>query len=369
MIRLAVPDIQESDIARVVEVLRSGNLVQAGEVAGFEQALAEFTGIEHGAAVSSGTAALHLALLAIHIHPGDAVIVPAFTFPATANVVEAVGAEVVLCDVDPRTYVMTPEALSACIQRPGKGNIKAVIVVHEFGYPARMAEICALARRNNLRVIEDAACALGTTSDGTHVGAFGDLGCFSFHPRKAVTTGEGGLVVSRDRALIEAVKELRNHGMHMTGSTRDFVVAGLNYRMTEFQAALGAGQLVRFPQRIRDRRKLADCYRELLHDDTRVTLPASDSGHTWQTFMVMLGPGQDRDKVITVLAEKGVQANLGAQAINCLSYYRRRYGWGPDSCPVAARLYNHGLALPLHGRMIEADVREVVAAVSAAVAS
>ena len=369
MIRLAVPDIQEADIARVVEVLRSGNLVQAGEVAGFEQALAEFTGIEHGAAVSSGSAALHLALLSLHIHPGDAVIIPAFTFPATANVVEAVGAEVVLCDVDPRTYVMTPEALSACIQRHGKGNLKAVIVVHEFGYPARMAEICALARKNNLRVIEDAACALGTTSDGTHVGAFGDLGCFSFHPRKAVTTGEGGLVVSRDRALIEAVKELRNHGMRVTGSTRDFVVAGLNYRMTEFQAALGVGQLVRFPQQIRDRRNLVECYQDLLHDDPRVTLPASDSGHSWQTFMVTLGLGQNRDDVITALAEQGIQASLGAQAINCLSYYRGRYGWGPDSCPVAARLYSHGLALPLHGRMIEADVRQVVAAVGTALAS
>lgn len=369
MIRLSVPDIQESDIARVIEVLRSGNLVQAGVVAEFEQALGEFTGIEYGAAVSSGTAALHLALLALRIHPGDAVIVPAFTFPATANVVEAVGAEVVLCDVDPRTYVMTPEALSACIQRYGRGNLKAIIVVHEFGYPARMAEICALAGKYNLRVIEDAACALGTTSDGTHVGAFGDFGCFSFHPRKAVTTGEGGFVVSRDRALTEVVKELRNHGMHMKGSTRDFVIAGLNYRMTEFQAALGVGQLVRFPQQIRDRRKLVECYHDLLHDDPRITLPSSDPGHTWQTFMVTLGLRQNRDDVIIALAGQGIQANLGAQAINCLSYYRRKYGWGPDSWPVAARLYSHGLALPLHGGMTQADVRQVVAAVGAALAS
>lgn len=369
MIRLTVPDIHESDIARVVAVLRSGNLVQAGEVAGFEQALAEFTGIEHGAAVSSGTAALHLALLALRIGPGDAVIVPAFTFPATANVVEAVGAEVVLCDVDPRTYVMTPERFSACIQQYKKGNLKAAIVVHEFGYPARMTEICAVAGKHNLRVIEDAACALGTTSHGTHVGAFGDFGCFSFHPRKAVTTGEGGLVVSRDRTLIEAVKDLRNHGMRVSGSTRDFVIAGLNYRMTEFQAALGTGQLARFRRQIEVRRKLAEQYQEFLHNDPRMTLPASDPGHTWQTFMVTLDPKQDRDRVITALGEKGVQANLGAQAINCLSHYRGKYGWEPDSCPVAAYLYTHGLALPLHGRMGEADVRQVVAAVGSAVAS
>lgn len=369
MIRLAVPDIQESDIARVVEVLRSGNLVQADEVAAFERALAEFTGIPDVAAVSSGTAALHLTLLALRIGPGDAVIVPAFTFPATANVVEAVGADVVLYDVNPATYVMTPEALLACIQRYGKGKLKAVIVVHEFGYPARMAEICAVARKNNLRVIEDAACALGTTSNGTHVGAFGDFGCFSFHPRKAVTTGEGGLVVSSNPSLIEAVKDLRTHGMRVSGSARDFVAAGLNYRMTEFQAALGVGQLARFPQQIRERRKLAGCYRDLLHGEPRVTLPASDPGHTWQTFMVTLGPGQNRDKVITALGEKGVQANLGAQAINCLSYYRGKYGWGPDSCPVAARLYSHGLALPLHGRMVEADVRHVAASVGAVLTS
>lgn len=365
MIRLTVPDIHESDIARVVAVLRSGNLVQAGEVAGFEQALAEFTGIEHGAAVSSGTAALHLALLALRIGPGDAVMVPAFTFPATANVVEAVGAEVVLCDVDPRTYVMTPEGLSACIQQYKKGNLKAVIVVHEFGFPARIAEICAIAGKHNLRVIEDGACALGTTSNGTHVGAFGDFGCFSFHPRKAVTTGEGGLVVSKDLSLIDAVKDLRNHGMRVSGSARDFVTAGLNYRMTEFQAALGIGQLARFASQIKDRRKLAECYRGLLGNETHVTLPAADLGHSWQTFMITLDPGRDRDKVITALGEKGVQANLGAQAINCLSYYRGKYGWGPDTCPVAARLCSHGLALPLHGQMVEGDVRQVVTALGA----
>lgn len=369
MIRLAVPDIQESDIARVAEVLRSGNLVQAGEVAGFEQALAEFTGIEHVAAVSSGTAALHLSLLALNFRPGDAVIVPAFTFPATANVVEAVGADVVLCDVDSKTYVMTPEGLDACIRGHGKRNLKAVIVVHEFGYPARMTEICTLARKNNLRVIEDAACALGTTANGIHVGAFGDLGCFSFHPRKAVTTGEGGLVVSRDRALIESVRELRNHGMRVIGSARDFVAAGLNYRMTEFHAALGGGQLRRFPQQIQERRKLVKCYQDLLQGDARMRLPASDPGHTWQTFMVTLDPRQDRDRVITTLGEKGVQANLGAQAINCLSYYRDKYAWGSESCPVAARLYSHGLALPLHGQMRQTDVRRVVDVLGAALAS
>lgn len=359
MIRLAVPDIQESDITRVVEVLRSGNLVQAREVAGFEQALADFTGIQHVAAVSSGTAALHLALVALRIGAGDAVIVPAFTFPATANVAEAVGAEVVLCDVDPRSYVMTPEALLACITQYRKENLKAVMVVHEFGYPARMKEICAIAGRHNLRVIEDAACALGTTSQGAHVGALGDLGCFSFHPRKAVTTGEGGLVVSKDPALIETVKDLRNHGMRVSGGAREFVVAGLNYRMTEFQAALGTGQLARFPRQIQDRRRLAACYQEWLRNDARMTLPATDPGHTWQTFMVTLDLRQDRDKVISALGEKGIQANLGAQAINCLSYYRGKYGWGPDSCPEAARLYCQGLALPLHSGLTEADVSKV----------
>jgi dTDP-4-amino-4,6-dideoxygalactose transaminase len=297
------------------------------------------------------------------------VIVPAFTFPATANVVEAAGAEVLLCDVDPRTYVMTPEALSTCIQRYKKGNLKAVIVVHEFGFPARMAEICAIAGKHNLRVIEDAACALGTTSHGAHVGAFGDLGCFSFHPRKAVTTGEGGLIVSKDRALIETVKDLRNHGMRVSGAGREFIAAGLNYRMTEFQAALGAGQLARFPRQIQDRRRLVECYQERLRNDARMTLPESDPGHTWQTFMVTLNPRQDRDKVITALGEKGVQANLGAQAINCLSYYRGKYGWGPDTCPVATRLYSHGLALPLHGQMVEGDVLQVVTALGAVLAS
>ncbi len=358
-IRLASPDIRPSDIRRVVSVLRSGNLVQGPTVARFESALGRFMETGHCAAVSSGTAALHLALLALGIGRRDAVIVPAFTYPATANVVEQVGGKVILCDVDPASYVMTPEALLSVLSRRNRSRPSAVIVVHEFGYPADMVGICAVARKHGLKVIEDAACALGTRANGAHVGHFGDAACFSFHPRKAVTTGEGGAVVSKRALPVRAVKELRNHGIRNNRGKADFVAAGLNYRMTEFQAALAIGQLERFEKELQRRKRLAAQYLDRLRMVPHITLPRDNSGSSWQTFMIVLDAAVNRGAVIKHLASLGIQSNLGAQAINALSYYRSKYGWTDASCPAATRLYRHGLALPLHGAMTQKDVRLV----------
>lgn len=361
VIRLAAPDIRGDDIRRVTAVLRSGQLVQGPMVARFEHSVARYARIDACAAVSSGTAALHLALLALGIGRRDAVIVPAFTFPATANVVERVGARVVPCDVDPLTYVMTPELLQKAAAR---ARAAAVIVVHEFGYPADMARIRAVARRHGLRVIEDAACALGTRTGGAHPGRFGDVACLSFHPRKAVTTGEGGAVLARNRKVVESVRELRNHGIRARGGRTDFVAAGLNYRMTDIQAALGIGQLARFGAELRRRKRLAARYFRRLRGLAGIALPADHEGHSWQTFMVVLDPRVDRRAVIAQLARRGIQSNLGAQAIHCLGYYRSRYGWRDAAWPVAARLYRQGLALPLHGAVSAQDVDFVCAALA-----
>ena len=210
MIPLAKPDIRKEDIENAARVLRSGMLVQGKYVSMLENALSRFSGVEYCSLCSSGTAALHLALKGLGIGPGDGVIVPAFTFPASANVVELLGAETILCDVSSEDYNITPEELEECIKH-AKSNLKAVMVVHEFGCPASIKAISRLCRQNSLFLIEDAACALGTIADGKHVGSFSDVACFSFHPRKAITRGEGGAVITRNKTLDERIKKLRNH--------------------------------------------------------------------------------------------------------------------------------------------------------------
>jgi perosamine synthetase len=357
MIKLASPDIQTSDIQHAVKVINSGNLVQGKVVAEFEAAISAFTQIPNCAVVSSGTAALHLGLLSLGIGPGDTVIVPAFTFPATANAVENTGANVLLCDVDTSSYVITPELLQATISENSELKIKAVMVVHEFGYPAHIREIVNIAQKNDLKVIEDAACALGTYANGHHVGHFGDVACFSFHPRKAITTGEGGALVSSDLDLIDRVKSLRNHGMKQLASEIDFILPGLNYRMTDFQAALALGQLKRFPQEIVKRRYLAGQYLSLLGKLDRILLPETNEDHSWQSFMIVLDEQFERSKIIESLLVEGIQTNLGAQALNCLSYFKDKYGLADNNMPNAAILYRNGLVLPIYGKLESTHVK------------
>ncbi len=361
MIRLAAPDISEQDIERCAAVLRSGMLVQGPNVAALEDAIAGFAGFGTCAAVSSGTAALHTALMALGIGPGDAVLVPAFTFPATANVVEALGARTVLCDVDPGTYVLTPEGMAAALQGHREDAVRAVIAVDEFGYPAPMTAIAALARGRGMAVIEDACCALGSMHEGVHVGAHADAACFSFHPRKAVTTGEGGCVLVRDPELVERVRRLRNHGIEARDGLADFTAAGLNYRLTDFQAALALGQIERFGPAVARRRDLAARYAYLLAGTPGLALPEPDDGHSWQSYMVVLDDGLDRLAVIEELRAAGIEANLGAQALHELGYFAAKYGHEADAFPNASRLYRSGLVLPLHTGLRDDEVLHVAA--------
>ena len=356
MIRLSKPDLRDEDIARAVAVLRSGLLVQGENVAAFERKLAAFAQLPRAVAVSSGTAALHLALKALGIGPGDTVLAPAFTFPATANVIEALGAETALCDVDPVRYVVTPEALAERIAALKNRRLRAVMVVHEFGCPARIAEIAGLCRRHNLLLVEDAACALGTAADGRHPGHYSDVACLSFHPRKAITTGEGGAVLTLRAEVAEQVVRLRNHGIVRTPNGLDFQEAGLNYRLTDFQAALALGQLDRFADELARRRILADVYRRELLGVPGLALPEVPAGHSLQSFMIVLAASIARDQVMANLREAGIETNLGAQALNCLAYYQQKYGLDEHSCPVAARLYRAGLVLPVYGALTEGDV-------------
>lgn len=349
MIKLSVPSIGDAECQAVERILRSGQLVHGKECELFEEELARYLGCKEAVVVASGTAALHLALTALGIGPGDAVLVPDFTFPATANVVELVGARPVFVDVDLSTYNITKETLqSAMSEWTGPEKIKAVMPVHEFGCPVDMTAVMHFAKCNDLVVIEDAACALGTVHNGQKVGAFGNAGCFSFHPRKAITTGEGGAIVTDDTALATQMRLLRNHGIQRRGGVMNFVLPGFNYRLTNFQAALGRVQLVKFDDWLKVRYGLQVIYRTELAD-TNLLIPADVSGHTWQTFMVVLPEGLNRADIIMQLKEKDIETNLGAQGIHCLQYYQQTY---PEMCwkqqgNNAERLYTHGLALPL----------------------
>src|SRR5215207_7433580 len=251
MIRLMVPSIEEDDIQAVSEVLRSGYLVQGPRVKAFEEQLASYVGTRHAVAVSNCTAALHLSLLALGIGSGDRVAVTAFSWPATANVIALCGAEPSFVDIDPETYNLDPLKLEHVLE--GTNGIKAVLVVHAFGGMTDMFRIADIAARYDVPVIEDAACALGADLQGQQAGTWGLMGCFSFHPRKAVTTGEGGMVSSNDDRLSRRLRVLRNHGQDPDSSTPDFVAPGYNLRLTEFQAALGITQLSKL-ERIVERR-------------------------------------------------------------------------------------------------------------------
>jgi perosamine synthetase len=359
MIRLSKPYIHEQTIEKVNDILRSGFLTQGEHVSKFEHRIKEFTNIPNVAVVSSGTAALHLAVMALGIKKGDAVFVPAFTFPATVNVVETLEAKPVFVDVDINTYNMNPDLLEqSIISWNGPETPKAIIVVHEFGCPADMTRILEIANKYNLFVIEDAACALGTIWEGTHVGSFGDIGCFSWHPRKSITTGEGGALVTKNQEILNTITQLRNHGISKNAEgIIDFVVPGFNYRLTDFQAVIGTDQLLEYPLWLEKRILLAENYNYLLNS-IDIIKPKITKGHSFQTYMVLLNENLDRKKIMKKMKEKGIEVGLGAQSVPQLKYYKNKYSCY-DKFENANTLYNQGLALPLHPFLEEKDIQYI----------
>jgi perosamine synthetase len=342
VIRLAWPDLGEQELAAVAEVLESGQLTMGPKVAEFEAELARVCEVEHAVAVSSGTAALHLTMLALELGPDDEVIVPAYTFPATANVVALVGARPVLVDVDPETMNVRPEAVAAAVT----DRTRAVLVVHLFGRPARWEEIGA-AIPDGVVLIEDAAGALGARRGGRACGGLGRLGCLSFHPRKIVTTGEGGAITTDDGDLAETLRSLRHHGWREA----DMPAPGFNYRLPDILCALGVTQLRRLEQLLEERERLAAAYRDRL--DGRVQLPSADEGdrHGWQAYIVQL---ERRDAALDALRSAGIQAQIGTYALHRLGAYSDQ---GPF--PGADAAYERALALPFHNRLTEQEVDRV----------
>lgn len=356
-IPLASPDIRPEDIARMTEVVRSGMLVQGKEVLALESALSAYTTAQHACMVTNGTASLHLALLALGIGPDDEVIVPALSYVATANVVEMVGATCVFVDVAADTFNIHADHIPSAIS----ARTKAIMPVHEFGLCADMTQIMEIANGRGIPVVEDAACAIGATHRGQHAGTFGAMGSFSFHPRKSITSGEGGCLVSSDAQVDRQLRILRNHGIDPDASPMAFVGPGLNCRMTDFQAALLNSQLTRLDSTLTYKAALAEVYlNEVTHP--MVTLPSvpEHARHSWQTFHLLLESEQQRDRLSAYLREHGIMSNYGAQCIPATPYYARKYGAdAAKAYPNAYRAYTCGLAIPLYEKLSKEQIHYI----------
>jgi len=344
-VRLARPDVAEEELAEIAAVLESGQLTMGPKVTEFEQLLAGAAGTAHAAAVSSGTAALHVAVLALGLGPGDEVLVPAYTFPATANVVALAGARPVLVDVDPVTMNLDPED---CARR-ATPRTKAILAVHLFGRPARLEQL------PDLPVIEDAAGALGASRAGRPCGSIGLLACFSFHARKIVTTGEGGAVTTDDAAIDERVRSLRHHGWSPSGAYADMPRPAFNYRLSDVLCALGIPQLRRLDDLLAAYERVAAGYAERLAG-LDLVLPEADAGdrHGLQAYVVQV---DRRDGVMAALRAQGIQCQIGTYAVHRLGAYRDQ-----GAFPGADAAFERALALPIHARLTEDELDRVAEA-------
>ena len=365
MIRLMVPSVEEDDIQAVAEVLRSGWLVQGAGVKAFEERLASYMGVRHVVAVSNCTAALHLSLLALGIGSGDRVAVTTFSWPSTANVIALCGAEPIFVDIDPETYNMDPLELGRVLE--STSGIKAILPVHTFSGMADMPRITEIAARYDIPVIEDAACGLGANLQGKQAGTWGTMGCFSFHARKTITTGEGGIVSTDDDTLAHSLRVLRNHGQDPDSSTPDFVAPGYNLRLTEFQAALGMTQLNKLERIVKKRRALATNYDDLL-EGTGISAPKAleDSSHVYQSYVVQLPEEvtSRRPEIIASLREKGIETTIGTYHMPLTTYFRKWGDFAKGDFPVTDDVAARTMTLPLYESLSFKEQRFVISSLS-----
>jgi dTDP-4-amino-4,6-dideoxygalactose transaminase len=352
-IPLTRPETDDAEVRAVAEVLATGLLTQGPKVADFEAHVAGMVGAEHAIATTSATTALHLTLAALGIGPGDDVLVADFTFPATANVVVQQGARPVLVDIDLDTFSMDPADLAERVTPASR----AVIPVHPFGVAADMDPLLSFAHSRGLEVVEDAACALGATYRDRWVGPLGKAGCYSFHPRKSITTGEGGMIVTNDATLADQMRLLRSHGGLRRDGRFTFEHAGFNYRLSDILAAIGVAQLEKFEALLQRRRSLALRYRQLLADLDDVQLPGDPSWgrNVFQSFVVLLPESVERDRVIRLLADDGIETTIGTYALHAQPFFMRTYGYAPNDLPKSSAAFRRSLSLPLFPSMTEAD--------------
>lgn len=371
-IQIALPLTGEDEWQAVREPLMSGWLTQGPKVGEFERRFASMHEVDHALATTSCTTALHLALAALDVGPGDEVIVPSFTWVATANVVLYCGATPVLADVSPTTFnIDIDDALNKVTDRT-----KAIIPVHLFGLCADIDRLKA-ALPDHVSIVEDAACAAGAIYKGRPAGGLGDFGAFSFHPRKSVTTGEGGMLTSNNAALADKANMLRNHGASISEEQRhagprpyllpDFNLLGFNYRMTDMQGAVGLVQLAKLERFIAERSQWAAWYRDQLSGLEWLSLPEEpvDGRHAWQAFVTYVDPDKapfERNEIMDRLQKKGISTRPGTHAVHMLGYYQERFGFVDESLPGARKCAENTMAIPLHNRMTAEDYQYVVEA-------
>jgi perosamine synthetase len=365
--------LDEDDIQAVVEVLQSDWLTTGPKVGEFERAFAEFVGSREAVAVSNGTAALHAAIYALNIGPGDEVIVTPMTFAASANCVLYQGGAPVFADVDPDTLLLDPAQVVAKITP----RTKAIVAVDYAGQPCDYAALQAIADQYGLAIVADACHAIGARYQGRSVGTLADLNTFSLHPVKHLTTGEGGVITTNDAELARRMRIFRNHGITSDHHQREteggffyeMVDLGYNYRITDFQCALGISQLRRLPEFIERRRHIAAMYDAALAEIGYVQPLAkrTDVVHAYHLYMVQFGLealGTTRAEIYAALRAENIGVNVHYIPVHLHPYYRQRLGTGPGLCPVAEKAFERLITLPIFPRMSEADVQDVIDAIT-----
>lgn len=369
----------EQELINILKPLNSGWVVQGPFVSEFEKKWSDFTGVKHSIAVTSCSTALHLSLCALGIGYGDEVIIPAFTWVATANAAESLGAKPVFCDIDIVTFNIDTSKIQGLIT----SKTKAIIPVHLFGLSADIDIIIDIARKNNLKIIEDAACGFASFYKKAHVGNFGDTGCFSFHPRKAITTGEGGMVTTNDNSLAEKLRAMRDHGATTSDLQRhlgnkpyllpDFPYLGFNYRMTDIQASIGSTQMDRAEEINSKRIAIADKYDKYLDEVKWLVKPYrnKDYRHGFQSYVCLFSPekidmeniseiNEQRNKFMEYLQQNGISTRPGTHAVHMLKYYAGKYSIKPEDFPNAAIADKCSIAFPLFQSMTDEEFEYII---------
>lgn len=385
-IPITKPTFGNTEREHLLKPLKSGWVAQGPFVSQFEKLFVDFSGVRFAIAVSNCTTALHLALEVLGITRGDKVIVPSFTYVASANSVECAGAEVVFCDIDLATFNIDIEQVAEILKKDRRKRIKAIMPVNLFGLCADLPKITQLAKIHNLGVVEDSACGLGAYIGNKHSGTFGDIGCFSFHPRKAITTGEGGMLITNDGGIAKKVTALRNHGAALSDLQRHkkggsllpaFNVRGYNYRMTDLQGALGVAQMEKVRYLLEKRKKIAERYDEALKNISTLITPHVLPGyiHGYQSYVCMFTGGTDvatisakqihklnieRNNFMNRLEEEGIGARQGTHAVHTLGYYKKKGNVKNEDYIHSYAADRLSVALPVYADMTDEEFGYVV---------
>ena len=378
-IPIARTSLTSKEMQSVLGPLESGWLVQGPKVREFENKWSSFTGAKHSIAVTSCTSALHLSLAALGFERGDEAIVPAFTWISTANVIEHLGGKVIFCDIDLNTFNIDLDKIEEKITK----RTKAILPVHLFGLPVEMDPVLEIAQKHNLLVVEDAACGFGSRYKENHVGTLGNAGCFSFHPRKSITTGEGGMITTNDHLLAEKLQVLRDHGASMSDLQRhlgnrpyllsDHPEAGYNQRMTDIQGALGSSQMDRASQILLERKRLAERYDEAFKDLKWLRIPWREKSfeHAYQSYPCLFGidphapnsvaiANKFRNQWMDNLFKEGISTRPATHAVHMLTYYSKKYRLKPLDFPNAFAADQLSISFPLFNGMRDEEQNHVI---------